>query len=151
MQRMFNFNVLYIVIRNEHYNNSLTINILGNWLPTFLLFGFLGLVGLLQFLITFTTILYSCRVLVCPTKRNPIVCNCNSESFARGNVIVLNNNLVTRISVHARLFHFDQTSTLHALIRACALIYFSGSFKDFCQIFRPNPENLWQKLGLFFW
>ena len=103
MQRMFNFNVLCIVIRNEHYSNSLTINILGNWLPTFLLFGFLGLVGLLQFLVTFTTILYSCRVLVCPTKRNPIVCNCNSESFARGNVIVLNNTLVTRISVHARL------------------------------------------------
>ena len=43
------------------------------------------------------------------------------------------------------LFNFDQTSTLYALIRDCKLIY----FLDFCQIFRPNLENFWEKLGIF--
>ena len=31
----------------------------------------------------------------------------------------------------------------------CRFIYFSGFFKDFCQIFRSNLEKFWQKLGLF--
>ena len=47
------------------------------------------------------------------------------------------------------LFNFDQTFTLHALIRACTLIYFSWFLKDFCQIFRPNLEIFWQKLSSF--
>ena len=50
--------------------------------------------------------------------------------------------------MHA-LSNFDQTSTLHAFIRDCRFIYFSGFFKDFCQIFRSNLEKFWQKLGLF--
>ena len=51
--------------------------------------------------------------------------------------------------MHA-LFNFDQTSTLHALIRVCTLIHFSGFLKNFCQTFRPNLEFL-VKTRYIFW
>ena len=50
--------------------------------------------------------------------------------------------------MHA-LFNFEQTSTLHAHIRDCTLIFFSKFLKHFRQILRPNLEKIWQKLVLF--
>ena len=45
------------------------------------------------------------------------------------------------------LFNFDQTSSLHALIRACTLINFSGFLKDFC--LKIMKLNLVKSLALF--
>ena len=57
-------------------------------------------------------------------------------------------SLVTQISVW---FNFDQTSTMHALIQACTPIHFSGFFKDFFQIFRPNLDFFLAKDRFIFW
>ena len=54
--------------------------------------------------------------------------------------------LESRISVHARLIlNFLNNYPTRSYIRVCTLIYFCG----FWQIFRPNLDKIWQKLGIF--